>query len=93
MFAALNLSNSAFIGLVDFSGNRTDWHWISDNTTLTFDNWQNGEPKNNPTRNCVRVRLATANSGRPAGAWFVSGCTSNAATFCDTDLVSESLWI
>ena len=72
---------------MDTTGNR-DWHWIVDNSSLTFNSWASGQPQTN-ANTCVVANIKTS-LGNPPGKWFVSPCASNRRFICERDRVSES---
>ena len=78
---------SAFIGLMDFTGNN-DWRWISDNATLTYTNWAANEPINSTAFNCAYIN--TPFSNRPIGQWFVDDCNERYFAACETERVSQN---
>ena len=86
--AALNLPLERFgwIGLKDFSGNDTDFRWISDNSSLTFDNWEASQPDNDAEQ-CVLVGLSPSEIAA-TGEWFDFNCGFNNPAVCEADRVS-----
>ena len=73
---------------MDFSGDNQDWHWISDNTTLTFQNWENLEP-DTFSDVCVFARSDSTFGG--TGEWLDASCDSVGPAICEADLVSEHM--
>ena len=88
--AALDISSPeiAWIGLKDFSNTNSDWRWVSDNTTLTFTNWQDGNPNQDGV--CVALPLNTFQAG-PIGRWFTADCRDNHDVLCETDRVNANI--
>ena len=76
-----------YIGLMDITGSR-DWHWISDNSSLTYTNWGTGQPENN-TKACVFVNIKP-NLGNAPGEWSVTSCLTSFRIICESERVSVS---
>ena len=92
IFAALirNSRSLGYIGLMDRSGNNTDYRWISDNTNLTFNNFAPDEPDSSG-EHCVAATLGSANF-EPPGLWHDVTCMYAFHAICETNRVSENFW-
>ena len=80
----------AWIGLMDFTGNNSDWRWISDNTSLTFSNWAPSQPDDGD-QNCASAVLPSTNFF-PPGSWSDTSCSQGSivGAICEANRVSEN---
>ena len=82
----VTIAASAWIGLMDFSGNNMDFRWISDNASLTFDNWAPSQPDLD-FQECGAALLSANVLGNPA-EWVDESCVGHLRAFCEADRVS-----
>ena len=73
----------AWLGLKD-SGAGSDFRWVSDNTTVTFTNWQGGSPNTNGM--CVALPVKTP--AGDVGVWISADCLVNVDVLCEANRVN-----
>ena len=73
----------------DFTGDNSDYRWISNNATLTSSNWVPGQPDANDQR-CVYVVFPNNNNFGAPGQWRDNVCEDDEHhAICETQRVSE----
>ena len=78
-----------WIGFMDFSGNKSDIRWISNNASLSFTNWIAGEP-NNVGEDCGAIVLTSSTSDDIA-EWGDTLCSFDIFhAVCEAERVSGS---
>lgn len=71
LFREIKLVDNVWIGARRADGNSV-FKWL-DNTTLSYKNWQNGQPVKDLTRNCVEIVA----DGDSAGQWLNIDCAKH----------------
>ena len=78
---------SGWIGLIDFSDNKSDFRWISNNSSLTFFNWFGSQPAGQD-QDCGVAVLSPSPFASPA-EWFDDLCAMDfSRAVCEADRVS-----
>ena len=79
----------AYIGLIDVSGNSTEWQWVSDNSSLTFSNWGPMQPQPANIVTCVITPVFPTEGIEAIGLWENANCIRSYNAVCETDRVSD----